>query len=104
MTDVRIPDTLDRPDVSLGDHAFLPHCEVIRRLWFLNEAERHVIVLRRGLAGRHRTVFKTAAMLGLSPEQVDSIDAVACAKLLHPAAGQPVPHVHRPPETPAMAA
>jgi DNA-directed RNA polymerase sigma subunit (sigma70/sigma32) len=104
MNVVRIPDTLDRPDVMLDAHTSLPHCEVIRRLRFLSEAERHVIVLRRGLAGRPRGVLETAAMLSISPEQVESIDAVACAKLLHPAAGEPVPHAHRPPHTPAIAA
>jgi DNA-directed RNA polymerase sigma subunit (sigma70/sigma32) len=104
MNIVRIPDTLDRPDVMLDAHRSLPHCEVIRRLRLLSEPERHVIVLRRGLAGRPRSVFETAAMLGISPKQVQSIDAVACAKLLHPAAGEAVPHVHRPPHTPAIAA
>jgi hypothetical protein len=101
MKVVHMPDTLERPDVVLDGHV-LPHCEVIRRLRLLSEPERHVIVLR--LAGRPRGVFETAAMLGLSPEQVESIDVVACAKLLHPAAGEPVPHAHRPPHVPAIAA
>jgi DNA-directed RNA polymerase sigma subunit (sigma70/sigma32) len=87
MAHATIPDTLVRPDVSLGHGATLPHCEVIRRLRFLTAPEREVLILRTGLAGPRRTVAQTAAILRRSHRTVRAIEQLACTKLRHPSTG-----------------
>ena len=49
--------------------------------------ERNVLALRLGLVGRPRSVARTASVLGMTPQRVRAIEALAGSKLRHPSCG-----------------
>ena len=78
------PTTLADTQVNLGYGMVVPLSEAIRRLRCLPPLERNVLSLRLGLIGRPRSAAQTAALLGITPQKVRSIERFAGSRVRHP--------------------